>query len=425
MHVVVVDGDVSYPPTSGKRLRTLNLMLPLARRHRITYIARGDTRSPEVREAAIFLADHGITPVLVDHPVPRKAGLRFYGRLAGNLLSPLPYSVATHTSRHIQRAVHEHARHNAVDVWQLEWQSYLLALEGLGPVRSVLNTHNVETLIWQRYEEVERNPLKRWYIHQQQQKFERFERDVFARATRVVAVSDEDAALMRSRFGVVDVDVVENGIDGAYFAQLPEALSRQREPGHVLFVGSLEFRPNLDAARLLLDQVFPAVRAQVPSARLSIVGRNPPAWLLERVQRETGVELHGNVPDVRPFLARALVMAVPLRIGGGSRLKILEALACGLPVVSTRVGAEGLCLTPGQEIHAVERIEDMADLLVRCLRDPEAALAMAEKGRRVAYERYDWGPLADKLEQVWEKCVRRETLSSGGKRKVRSRATIT
>jgi glycosyltransferase involved in cell wall biosynthesis len=316
--------------------------------------------------------------------------------------------VATHTSPRVRQAVREHARRHPVDVWQFEWQSYLTVLDGHGPARSVLNTHNVETLIWQRYEEVERNPVKRWYIRQQRRKFERFERGVFARASRVVAVSHEDADLMRSRFGVPEVDVVENGIAGAFFSG---AQASQREPGHVLFVGSLEFRPNLDAVRLLLDQVFPAVRAREPSARLSIVGRNPPPWLAERVRKEQGVELHGNVPDVRPYLARALVMAVPLRVGGGSRLKILEALACGLPVVSTRVGAEGLCLTPGEEIQVVERVEEMADVLVRCLREPEAALAMAEKGRRVAYERYDWGPLANKLEQVWEKCVGGETTS--------------
>jgi glycosyltransferase involved in cell wall biosynthesis len=412
MHVVVLDGDVSYPPTSGKRLRTLNLMLPLAQRHRITYIARGDSRSAEVREAVEFLTDHGVTPVLVDHPVPKKSGPLFYGRLAGNLLSPLPYSIATHTSSCVRQAVRKHARRYSVDVWQFEFQSYLTALDGQGPARTVLNTHNVETLIWQRYEEVERNPVKRWYIHHQRRKFELFERDVFTRATRVVAVSHEDAALMRGWFGVPEVDVVENGIDRAYFADPmgpgPETTPRRREPGHILFVGSLEFRPNLDAVRLLLDEVFPAVRKCESSARLSIVGRNPPPWLTERARREPGVELHGNVPDVRPYLARAEVMAVPLRVGGGSRLKILEALACGLPVVSTRIGAEGLCLTAGEEIHVVERIEEMAEVLLRCLRDPQAAQAMAERGRRVALERYDWGPLADKLEQVWEKCMRAE-----------------
>jgi glycosyltransferase involved in cell wall biosynthesis len=401
MNVVIVDGDISYPMTSGKRLRTLNLMLPLARRHRITYIARGHARSAEAREAATFLADHGIRSAFVDHPVARKTGPLFYGRLAANLLSPLPYSVTSHTSSRVRRAVREHARRHLVDVWHFEFQPYLSALDGLGPARTVLNTHNVESLIWQRYHEVERHPARRWYIGRQWRKWERYEREVFARATRVVAVSPEDAAIMRERFGVPHVDVVENGIDGAYF----EKVRPLREPGHVLFVGSLEFRPNMDAARLLLDEIFPSVRAQEPEAQLSIVGRNPPPWLVERVRREVGVELHANVPDVRPYLARAAVLAVPLRVGGGSRLKILEALGCGLPVVSTRVGAEGLRLTPGEEIDVVEDVGGMADALVGCLRDLGPALGRAEKGRRVVRERYDWGPLADKMERVWEACV--------------------
>src|SRR6185436_17999070 len=103
-------------------------------------------------------------------------------------------------------------------------------------------------------------------------------------------------------------------------------------------------RPNLDAVQVLLDQIFPAVLAQHPNAILDIVGRNPPKGLAERVRAVPGARLHADVPDVRPFLAECGVMAVPLRIGGGSRLKILEALACGLPVISTRVGAEGLLL---------------------------------------------------------------------------------
>jgi glycosyltransferase involved in cell wall biosynthesis len=402
MNVVIVDGDISYPPTSGKRLRTLHLMLPLARRHRITYIARGDAHSAEARAAETFLAEHGITPVFVDHPVARKAGPRFYARLAANLLSPLPYSVTSLASPRVRQALLDHARRHPVDVWHIEWLAYLSALEGLGPARTVLSTHNVETLIWQRYHEVERHPLQRWYIGRQYRKWERYEREVFARATRVVAVSHEDAALMRERFGVPEVDVVENGIDGTFFAEVQP----RREPGHVLFIGSLEFRPNLDAVRLLLDEVFPAVRAREPAARLSVVGRNPPPWLVDLARREAAVELHANVPDVRPFLARAAVLAVPLRVGGGSRLKILEALACGLPVVSTRVGAEGLCLTPGEEIEVVEQVGEMTDVLVRCLRDPAPALARAEKGRQVVRERYDWGPLADKMERVWEACLR-------------------
>jgi glycosyltransferase involved in cell wall biosynthesis len=401
LNVVIVDGDVSYPASSGKRLRTLNLMLRLARRHHITYLARGNGDAEQAARAVEFLAGQGVDAQVIDDPLPRKSGLAFHGRLAANLLSPLPYSVASHDSPRMRQAVRAHAASHRVDLWQIEWSAYFPTLPpGSGP-RTVLNAHNVDALIWQRYYEMESHPARRWYIGGQWRKFERFERRIFAAVGRVAAVSPEDAALVREVFGVTSVDVVDNGIDAAHYA----GLQGKRRPETILFLGSLDWRPNLDAVRLLLDEVFPAVRAIEPAARLCIVGRHAPAWLAQRVRDLPGAELHADVPDVRPYLAESGVLAVPLRIGGGSRLKILEALAAGLPVVSTRVGAEGLCLRPGRDLTVVEGTKDMAAALVRAIRMPGEAQAQAEQGRRLVLERYDWGVLADKLEGTWESCL--------------------
>ncbi len=407
MNAVIVDGDLSYPATSGKRLRTLNLMLRLARRHRVTCIARNHGGPEAARTARDYLEDHGVRAVVVDHPLPRKCGIRFYARLAANLFSPLPYSVATHTSAPVRRAVTAFAAANPVDVWQFEWPAYLATLPD-PRARKVLIAHNVDSLIWQRYHETERRPLRRWYIRSQWRKFEHFERRAFHAATRVVAVSPDDAALIRRWFGRADVDVVENGIDRGYY----DAVEPARDSNVILFLGALDWRPNADALGVLLGRIFPQVKAEHPDARLWVVGRNPPPGLAQRVAGVAGAELHADVPDVRPFLARAAVMAVPLRIGGGSRLKILEALACGLPVVSTRVGAEGLSLTPGADYDLVEGTEEMAGALVRCLRDPGPALERAGRGRRVVRECCDWDALALKLEDVWERCA------AGGRREV-------
>jgi len=125
MHAVIVDGDISYPPTSGKRLRTLNLLLPLAKRHQLTYIGRGDATSAAAKEAVTFLEGHGIHTQIVDHPLARKSGPLFYGRLAVNLLSPLPYSVASHRSAKMRAAVNAFAAEYKVDVWQFEWDRLL------------------------------------------------------------------------------------------------------------------------------------------------------------------------------------------------------------------------------------------------------------------------------------------------------------
>src|SRR5579885_1219297 len=356
LRVAVVDEELPYPPNSGKRIRTLHLLLRLAPRHRITLICHRNPAPDEARSAAAYLNGHGIATVVADRAVPPKSGPMFYARLAANLLSPLPYSVATHVSPELRRAVAEHAAAGAADLWQCEWTPYAEVLRGLGGAPWLVVAHNVESVIWRRYHETEPGRLRRWYIGGQWRKFERFERWAFGAAARTVAVSDEDAARMREDFGATAVDVVENGVDTAFF----RPGHGEPEPGRILFLGSLDWRPNLDAVRLLMDEVFPVVRAHEPAARLALVGRRPPEWLRREADRRPGVELCADPPDVRPHLARAAVMAVPLRVGGGSRLKILEALACGVPVVSTRVGAEGLRLEPGRHLAVVENVADLA-----------------------------------------------------------------
>jgi glycosyltransferase involved in cell wall biosynthesis len=401
MDVTIVGGNLPYPPTAGNRIRTLNLTLRLARRHRITLIFhRSDDVSAD-REAIAFLRDHGVETIGVGKTIPPKSGPRFFARLAANLASPLPYSVASHNSPTLVQTILGHAARGRVDLWQAEWTPYMKSLRALGDVRTVIMAHNVESLIWKRYYEIERNPLKRWFIGQQWRKFERFERQAFAEATRVVAVSREDADLIRRGFGVGHVDVVDNGIDRNYFGHVVAS----RDPKRILFLGGFDWRPNLDAVGRLLDRIFPAILAAEPTARLCLVGRNPPEALVRRARALPNVELHANVPDVRPFLAGCGVMAVPLRIGGGSRLKILEALACGLPVVSTRIGAEGLRLTPGEHIEVVDTEEGMAAALLGCIRDPNSARPAAERGRQAVLDRYDWDALADDLERSWARCL--------------------
>ena len=406
LHVVIVDEELPYPPTSGKRIRTLNLALRLARRHQLTFLCHRNADAEEARRARDFLEAQGIEAVCVPRRVPPKSGPGFYARLAVNLFSPVPYSVATHNSAELRHALLDYAATNTVDLWQCEWTPYAEALRVLGPIRKLVMAHNVESLIWQRYHETTSEPLKRWYIGRQWGKFTAFERGAFAQATRTVAVSSVDAALIRTHFGATCVDVVDNGVDTTHF----RPSYKSRNPRQILFVGSLDWRPNLDAVVLLLDRIMPAVRAAEPETRLCLVGRNPPSWLQRRAAGLPGVEVHANVEDVRPYLTGSALLAVPLRIGGGSRLKILEALACGLPVVSTRVGAEGLCLESGRHLTVVDSVDDMPTALLSCLRTPEQALAQAARGRQVVLANYDWDRLADRLEAVWYRCVEGERL---------------
>jgi glycosyltransferase involved in cell wall biosynthesis len=345
----------------------------------------------------------GIETVVVDRAVPPKSGPGFYARLASNLLSPLPYSVATHASPALAEVVRNFAAENAVDVWHCEWTPYAQVLrdalgEHLAEARWSVMAHNVESLIWQRYTETAENPVKRWYIRQQLRKFERFERWAYSNATAAIAVSREDAKLMRDEFGAIRVKVVENGVDVEYFKPQRDV---ERDPAQMLFMGSLDWRPNQDGAIQLLTEILPRVRAQVPHATAVLVGRRPPEWLRAKVAATPGAELHADVPDVRPFLARCGFLVVPLRIGGGSRLKILEALAAGTPVVSTRVGAEGLELTPEQDLLVADSPEELTEKALAAIQRPEELADTAESGRQQVLAHYSWDLLAERLNGVW------------------------
>ncbi len=288
MDATIVDGDVPYPPNSGKRLRSLNLVLPLARRHRITYIARCSSKE-EGDIAATFLRDQNIEPIMVEAPLPAKTGPAFYGRLAANIVSSAPYSVQSHHSNAMRSAVAAHAAGRSVDLWQVEWFGYLYCVAGIaGPV--VLQAHNIESVIWQRYAETEPSSLKRAYVREQWRKMLAFERRSFASVSRIVAVSEQDAGVGRRLYGEVPFGCIDNGVDLAFYsAGRADPNSRQ-----ILFLGALDWRPNQDAIELLLSEIFPAVRLRVPDATLAIVGRSPSPVLAERARATEGVSRTGR-----------------------------------------------------------------------------------------------------------------------------------
>jgi polysaccharide biosynthesis protein PslH len=408
LRVAVLDEELPFPLSSGKRIRTFNLLSRLAERHRLTILCHRNADAGEMPEAEAAFRRLGIDTVVVPRTVPSKSGPGFYARLAGNLLSPLPYSVETHTSPELIAAVQQYAESTPIDLWHCEWTPYAQVLRKAfrGRLRRtpwVVMAHNVESLIWKRYTETEENRVRRWYVRRQWQKFERFERWAFAHANWTVAVSEPDADLIRNQMnGSEQTEVVDNGVDTKYFRPHRDV---ERDPYKVAFIGSLDWRPNQDAVKLLFDEIYPKLKQAEPRATVSIIGRNPPDWMQDYAKQNPGIRVFGNVPDVRPHLATCAMTVVPLRIGGGSRLKILESLSTGTPVVSTAVGAEGLRLVSGTHLSVTPNETGMADAILKVMRDPEAAADQADEGRRLVLREYDWAPLALKLDEVWTVAV--------------------
>jgi polysaccharide biosynthesis protein PslH len=409
MHITIVDEELPYPPVSGKRIRILNLAVHLAQRHQITFLCHANSNADETRIAEDYLHSKGIHTILVDRQQRGDSGvlaaIRYFARIGMNVFSSVPYSVQWNACPRLREAIARHASDSSVDAWQCEWAPYATALLGTSNTRWIMMAHDIQTLIWERYYRTETNPLKRWYIKRQWQRYRRYEQRVFSSASLTITVTDNDAQRAARSFGARHIAVVDNGVDVAHYQSIDGGTRSPRRSNEILFLGNLEWRANIDAVRLLLNDVFPKVVAAEPSARLRIVGRRPPKWMRQAAERDPNVEVDADVADVRPYLHGCGVMAVPLRIGGGSRLKILEALACGMPVVSTGVGAEGLRLEPGRHYVKADDTAEMADTLVRWIRDPAPALELARAGQTLVQAQYDWSVLAQKMEQAWDRVV--------------------
>ncbi len=400
MRVLAIDEALPWPTDSGKRIRTFELLRRLARRHEITLVVPEERPTPPDALAAVRAT--GIEVV----PVPRaplvKHGARFAWDLLRNVPMRAPYMVMGHRVRAVRDAVAARVGAARPDVLHVEWTPLVCNVpEGLG-VPVVISAHNVESDIWARYAQAEASWPRRAYVRLQHRKVARFERAALAAADGVVAVSEGDGERIRAWAGQAHVTVAPNAVDGERFAPDPAAPVNSRE---LLFTGSLDWRPNQDAVVWFLDEILPRVRARVPDVTLRVVGRAPPAWLLEKVASVPGATVHGSVPDVRPYVARAGVSIVPLRVGGGSRLKIPEALAMERPVVSTSVGAEGLSVEGG--LFLADGPEAFAEAVERAILEPAEAARRAAVGRAATLRHHEWGCVAPLLERAWAEAAAR------------------
>jgi len=240
------------------------------------------------------------------------------------------------------------------------------------------------------------------YMAMQAGRMRRFEENTFKSVAAATAVSNADAEVIRSINPDLPVEVVDNGVDLEYFRDYGQPTADDA-PG-LVFTGSMDWRPNQDSVEYFVREILPLVRRTHPDIKTVLVGRNPPARILELGNHE-GVTVTGTVDDVRPYIKRASLFIVPLRIGGGSRLKILEAMAMKKPVVSTSVGAEGLDVTDGRELLLADRPEDFAKQIDVLLSDAATAHQLGEAGRSLVERRYGWDALSTKLEQFMQRLV--------------------
>ena len=398
MKILWLNAGLLLPLDKGGKLRTWHLMRHLATRHSITYLCFTDP--DEKKEHHEGMAEVCNSLVTVPRRDPAKGTAAFYLDALKHLVDPLPYAVGKYASEEYAGKVRHLLEHRGFDMLVADFLPPVVNLPPTVLVPKVLFTHNVEAEIWRRHAENATNAVSRALLTQQWNRMLRFEREALTHFDLVLAVSETDrdtfsrlypGALRRS------IHVVQTGVDTAYFTPMPQHERR----AHLVFTGSMDWLPNEDGMLYFVRDILPRIRRLEPDATLSIVGRSPtPA--VQRLAETAGVEVTGRVDDVRPHIAAGDVYIVPLRIGGGTRLKIFEAMAMSRAVVSTTVGAEGLPVTPGRDIVIADEPERFAKAVVHLIRDADARRRLETAARQLVAERYDWAAVARDFEKALE-----------------------
>lgn len=388
--VLAATSEPPWPLNSGGHIRSFHLMRTLAAATDLRLVCPVALEHAAGVEA-LRAAGIDVRPA----PVPVRAKWGEAKRLIGAAVSGEPYVMyRRHAWREARAVWAQELRATPPDVLYLDHLDAFLYRAAAPGIPAVIDLHNVYSLLARRTADEQASVAKRLFLRGEARKLARIEQRAARACEAVCAVSDAEAAHFRT-LGATAVHTIPNGVDCHALADLPAG---REGPPVVMFLGTMSWGPNAAAARFLAREVLPALRARVPGATLAVVGRDPPADLLA-LNGTPGIEVTGSVPDVKPYLLRASLLAVPLDAGGGTRLKILEAFAAGLPVVSTAVGAEGIAAHPSEHFALAER-PTFAEVTAALLSDRAEGTRMATRARELAYAVYDWSRIGAKMVEV-------------------------
>jgi glycosyltransferase involved in cell wall biosynthesis len=383
-----------HPTDRGAQIRTLGTLKQLHKRHEIHYAALND---PSNLEGPRRSSEYSTRHFSVEHAALRRRSLRFLPQLAGSFLNSMPLAVSRYNSRKFKKMLAALIAEENYDAIVCDFLAAVPNIPDLG--QCVLFQHDVLTTIWQRHVEQNSSPLRKLFFRTQARKMEAYERKISRAVRHVIAVSDIDASTIKRMFGIETVTSVPTGVDVEYFAPHGDA----PPVSDIVFCASMDSLPNVDAVEYFLSEVFPLIRERVPGATFSIAGRSPDARVLKAAQGLAGVSVTGTVKDMRPYLWGSKISIVPIRIGSGTRLKIYECMAAGIPVVSTTVGAEGLCYTDGEDIVIADDPRSFAEACVRLLTEDEARRAIASNALERAQREISWEAVSWEFEAILER----------------------
>jgi sugar transferase (PEP-CTERM/EpsH1 system associated) len=403
MKILLLSPWLPWPPFGGARIRILETLRYLSGRHRVTLLTTVRNAAEAKHVAALNgTCDRIITTVLSDQT---QGVLR---RLSLGLVCGRPLVQSFHYAPELAQQVHRLTSEDSYDIIHVEFPflaPYLSAVSPQSRAKKVLSTHNIETIRLGR--ELQRpSSTARWLAIQWDRfVFKSWEKRALTQFDGITTVCDAERAWIKWHVPSATVEVVPNGVDSRHFYPLPA--ERENQP-MLVFTGLMDYAPNIDAAIWFCKDIFPLLRRRIPELSFKIVGSRPHPTVVE-LRKIEGVEVTGEVADIRPYLAEALAVVVPLRSGGGTRLKILEAMAMARPVISTSLGAEGLDVTPELDILIANTPEQFVERILSILASPGGASRLGVAGRQLVVRKYAWPLCLSKLESLYGRLLQNES----------------
>lgn len=397
MRLLWVKAGKILPVDTGGRIRSYHILRSLAAQEEVAFLSYyGGLHDPDY-EAKL---QANIPGALVMHTAapdttPLEQALDYLRRLP----QLAPYAVSKFTDLRVRKVIADWFSQDRFDVAVCDFLSASLNFPESLSKPTVLFQHNVESSLWRRMASTETNLAKRLLFKIESAKMERYERNALKRFHRVIAVSETDRQQMLAMQPGCEITVVPTGVDCREFTGAPPASGT---PPRIIFIGSMDWEPNIDSVAFFCRDIWPSIRTQFPDAIFEIVGRNPHAKV--RALASDSIRVTGTVPSINSYLKDATVVVVPLRIGGGTRLKIFEAMAMGKAVVSTSIGAEGLDVSSGRNIILADDPQRFAEAVLLLLRDPALRRKYEEAAAQLAAE-YDWPKIAQSFLAVLQKAA--------------------
>jgi len=398
MNILWVKAGGLVPPDTGGKIRSYHILRELAREHSITFFSFHAAESNNAHRELEKVFDRVVCVPLV---LPAKRSLAELRNYAASFFSREPYNIAKYCRPQVGRRFVDLLKRGDHDVIVCDFLMAAGVIPWDWPMPKVLFTHNVESMIWRRHYEFARNPFWKALSRREMRRMETAERRYLKAADRVLTVSESDRRFFSSFLESTKLTVIPTGVDVEYF----QSSAGNENRNTLVFCGSMDWLPNEDSVLYLVREILPRVRQEFPEVSLCVVGRSPSPRLQSLAAREKNMELTGWVPDIRPFLSRSAVVVVPLRIGGGTRLKIFEAMAMAKPVVSTSMGAEGLPVHPGEDILLADEPSKFAENVCLLLREPSRRKQIGAAARKLVEENYTWAKAAQVFASALEEIV--------------------